>query len=250
MRFLLITILMMGQLFAVVSIKPVEIGDKAGFSGGVEFGLDTKRGNTHKDAYKASASINYDNNISYVTWLKISGEYGKANDVEDTNKKYTHLRYIHKLTEDNLRYEVFLQAQEDKFKALNYRGVGGVGLRAKIFNTPIGGKGYFGLGVLYEEIQYTDPSIDPNEYNVRLNSYLAYSLSFSKKSSLVYTLYYQPMIEEFEDYVMTNDLELILEVYKKLYLKFSLSYDKDSRPPNGIEEKYDLSQSTTFLYEF
>jgi putative salt-induced outer membrane protein YdiY len=250
MKYIVAILIITTQLLAVVSISPVEIGDNSGFSGGVELGLDTKRGNTHKDAYKASANINYDNNTSYVTWFRISGEYGKANDVEDTNKIYAHLRYIHSLSEDLLRYEVFLQAQEDKFKALNYRGVGGIGLRAKIFNTPIGGKGYFGLGAMYEEINYTDPSIDPDENNIRLNSYLAYSLKFTNNSSLVYTFYYQPVLDDFEDYVMTNDLELILEVYKKLYLKFSLSYDRDSRPPNGIEDKYDLSQSTTFLYEF
>lgn len=250
MKYIAAIFLITTQLLAVVSIKPVEIGDNQGFSGGVELGLDTKRGNTHKDAYKASANLNYDSNTSYVTWLRISGEYGKANDVEDTNKKYAHLRYIHKLTDETLRYEVFFQAQEDKFKALSYRGVGGLGLRAKIFNTPIGGKGYFGLGGLYEEIQYIDPTIDPNEYNTRVNSYLAYSLKFSNNSSLAYTFYYQPRVDEFEDYVMTNDLELILEIYQKLYLKFSISYDRDSTPPNGIQEKYDLSQSTTFLYEF
>ncbi len=250
MKYIVAILAITTQLLAVVSIKPVEIGDNAGFSGGVELGLDTKRGNTHKDAYKASANLNYDNNSSYVTWLRISGEYGEANEVEDTNKMYAHLRYIHKISEDTLRYEIFLQAQEDKFKALNYRGVGGLGLRAKIFNTPIGGKGYFGLGAMYEEISYIEPLLDSDESNVRINSYLAYSLKFSKNSSLAYTLYYQPMVDKFEDYVLTNDLELILEIYQKLYLKFSLSYDIDSRPPNGIEDKYDLSQSTTFLYEF
>jgi len=250
MKYIVAILIITTQLLAVVSIKPVEIGDKAGFSGGVELGLDTKRGNTYKDSYKASANLNYDNNVSYVTWFTISGEYGEANEIEDTNKMYAHLRYIHKLSEEILRYEVFLQAQDDKFRALNYRGVGGLGLRAKIFNTPIVGKGYFGLGALYEKIRYTDPSLDPNEDNTRLNSYLAYSLKFSKNSSLAYTLYYQPIIDDFDDYVMTNDLELILEVYKKLNLKFSISYNRDSTPPNGVEEKYDLSQSTTFLYEF
>lgn len=250
MKYIVAILLITIQLSAVVSIKPVEIGDNAGFSGGVELGLDTKRGNTYKDAYKASVNLNYDNNVNYVTWLRISGEYGEANEVEDTNKMYAHLRYIHKLSEEVLRYELFLQAQDDKFKALNYRGVAGLGLRAKIFNTPIGGKGYFGLGAMYEEINYIDPSIDPDESNVRINSYLAYSLNFSKNSSLAYTIYYQPMIDEFKDYVMTNDLELILEIYQKVYLKFSISYDRDSRPPNGVQEKYDLSQSTTFLYEF
>jgi putative salt-induced outer membrane protein YdiY len=252
MKFSLVVLLLVlsSQLFALVSIKPVDVGEKAGFSGGVELGLDTKRGNTEKDTYKASAKITYDNNVSYVAWAQVSGEYAESSGVEDTNKKYAHLRFIHKLSKDVFRYEIFGQVQEDKFKALKQRRLGGAGIRAKIFNTPIGGEGYFGLGAMYEDIRYTDPSIDPNEYNTRLNTYLAYSLKFMDSSSLAYTLYYQPLFEEMSDYVMTNDLELKLQIYKKLFLKFGLSYDLDSRPPNGVAEKYDLSQSTTFVYEF
>lgn len=249
MKYLIILLIITNELFALVSIKPVEIGEKPGLSGGVELGLETKRGNTHKDAYKAAIKVTYDSNASYVTWAEVSGEYGEANDVEDTNKMYAHYRYIHKLTDEVLRYEIFAQAQEDKFKALEQRRLGGLGLRAKIFNTPIGGQGYFGLGALYEDIKYTDPLIDPDEQNTRLNTYLAYSVKFTN-STFAYTLYYQPLFEDFNDYVMTNKLELTLNVFQKLYLKFSASYDRDSRPPNGVEYKYDLVQSTTFVYKF
>ena len=250
MKYIVAILILTSQLFGLVSIKPVEIGENPGVSGGIEIGLETKRGNTHKDAYKGSVKVTYDSNESYVTWAQISGEYGEANEVEDTNNVYAHLRYIHKLSEELARYELFVQAQEDKFKALNHRSLAGAGLRFKLFNTPIGGQGYFGIGGFYENIQYIDPNIDPDEENIRVNSYLAYSVNFSKKSSLAYTFYYQPNTEKFDDYVMTNQIELILEVYKQLYLKFSATYDSDSYPPYGVEEKYDFSQSTTFLYKF
>jgi DNA-dependent RNA polymerase auxiliary subunit epsilon len=250
MKYIIFLLIITNQLYALVSIKPVDIGENTGVTGGVELGLDTKRGNIHKDTYKASARIMYDNNISYVVWTQVSGEYAKANKVEDTNKKYLHIRYIHKLSDELLRYELFLQAQEDKFKAIKQRRVAGLGLRIKMFSTAISGQGYFGLGTLYENIRYIEPTIDPYENNIRVNSYLAYSIKFMSNSSLAYTIYYQPLVEEFSDYVMTNDLELKLQVFKKLYLRFSLSYDKDSQPSKAIAEKYDISQSTTFLYEF
>ncbi|QFR48706.1 DUF481 domain-containing protein [Sulfurimonas lithotrophica] len=252
MKIKLITLLLIftSQLMALVSIQPVEIGEQKGVSGGIEIGLETKRGNTDKDSYKGDIKVMYDSNASYLTWLEISGEYGEANNVEDTNKIYAHLRYIHKLTQETIRYEAFLQTQEDKFKAIEYRRLAGAGLRFKIFNTPIGGKGYYGLGAFYEDIRYTNPAIDPDESEVRVNTYLAYAINFSKKSSLAYTLYYQPIIDEFNDYVLTNQLELTLQVYEQLYLKFSASYDRDSRPPKGIKKKYDFTQSTTFVYKF
>lgn len=250
MKYLIALLIITNQLFALVSIKPVEIGDDPGVSGGVALGFETKRGNTETDTYGAAVKITYDSNASYVTWLQISGEYAEANGEENTNKKYGHLRYIHKLTEDLLRYELYAQIQEDKFKALNQRKLAGAGLRAKIFNTPIGGQGYFGLGAMQENIRYIDPLIDPDEDNTRVNSYLAYGVKFLNNSSLAYTLYYQPLIDDFDDYVVTNNLELILKVNEKLYLKFAVVYDVDSRPPNGVEEKYDLTQTTTFMYEF
>lgn len=250
MKYLVAILLITSQLFGVVSIKPVEIGENPGVSGGIEAGLQTKRGNTHKDAYKGSIRVVYDTNESYVTWAQVSGEYGEANDVEDTNNIYAHVRYIHKLTEDAIRYELFAQTQEDKFKAISHRRLGGAGLRFKIFNTPIGGKGYYGLGAFYENIKYVNPTLDPDEENVRLNNYLAYSVNFSNKSSLALTCYYQPSTEKFSDYVITSQLELILQVYEELYLKFSATYDYDAYPPHGVDEKYDFSQATTFLYKF
>lgn len=250
MKYLIVLLIITNELFAVVSIKPVEIGDETGFSGGIEMGLDTKRGNTDKDLYKASTKVLYDSNVSYVTWLEVSGEYGKANGLEDTNKLYAHYRYIHKLSEKIIRYELFAQAQKDKFRALKHRNLGGAGLRFTIFDTLMGGKGFFGFGGFYEDIKYTNPTLDPDEQNTRLNSYLAYSIKFSKKSSLAYTLYVQPLFKDFNDYVLTNSFELSLKIIQELYLKFSISYDYDSRPPNNVLENYDLSQSTTFIYNF
>ena len=250
MKKLLLLLIFITEVFGLVSIKPVEIGEKTGFSGDLEIGLETKRGNTDKDGYKGAFKVMYDSNASYLTWLEVSGEYGEANDVEDTNNIYMHLRYIHKMTDDAIRYEGFLQTQEDKFRAIEFRRLAGLGLRFKIFNTPIGGSGYFGLGGFYETIKYLNPSIDPDEENIRANIYIAYGVKFSNKSSLAYTLYYQPNTEKFDDYVISNKLELKLQVYEQLYLKFGAAYDADSYPPYGIKKKYDFSQSTTFIYRF
>jgi len=245
--FILITI---QHLYALVSIAPVEIGKKAGLSGNIEAGLETKRGNTHKNNYKSSMRVTYDNNTNFVSWAEISGEYGEANNIEDTNKIYSHMRFIHKLTDDVLRWELFYQIQEDKFKAINARNLSGGGLRFNIFDSIAGGRGYLGIGGFYENIKYIDTYIDPNENNLRMNSYFAYSLKFNEKSTIAYTLYYQPNIEKFDDHVISNMFELKLNVYQELFLKFSLSYDVDSVAPNGIESDYDFTQNTSFVYSF
>lgn len=249
-KIILTAIVTTQYLFALVSIAPVEIGEKAGLSAKLEAGLETKRGNTDKDNYKASARLTYDNNSSCVIWGEISGEYGKSNGVEDTNKAFSHIRYIHALTNDeNLRYELFAQLESDDFRQINSRVLGGAGLRYKVFNSVEKGKGYFGLGGFYEGIRYKNPLIDPAEDNARLNSYLAYTIGFNNKASFSTTLYYQPMIDDFSDYVQSSQLELKLNIFKELYLKFSASWNVDSKPPVGVE-KSDFVQTTSFVFNF
>ena len=244
---LLITLLTVQYLFATISIVPVEIGEKPGTHGKVGASLETKRGNTYKDNYKAALRISYDNNISYVTWTEVSGEYGKSHDVEDTNKVFLHFRYIYALTEESIRAELFAQTQEDKFKSIETRRIGGAGLRFKIFEIFENGKGYLGLGGYYENIKYTDEN--PTEHDVRLNSYFAYTINFSEDSTFSYTFYYQPIFDYLNDFVTAHKMELKLHIYQKLFLQFKISYDFDSRPPIGVLED-DFTQTTELVFNF
>ncbi|QHG92000.1 DUF481 domain-containing protein [Sulfurimonas sp. CVO] len=247
--YLLITLITTQYLFALVSIAPVEIGEKPGFSNSIETSLETTRGNTDTDSYKASLRTTYDNNTSYIVWAEVSGAYGKASGEENTNKLFSHIRYIHALTDETLRAELFAQLQNDKFRQINSRALGGAGLRFKLFDLLKNGKGYFGAGIFYENIRYENPIIDPTEDNVRVNSYFSYAIEFNKTSSAAYTLYYQPKVDDFSDNVQSHELELKLNIYQNLFLKFSLSYNTDSEPPLGVK-KYDFTQNTSFIFNF
>ena len=249
-KLLLILLLSIQQLFALISIVPIEIGNKPGVSGKIKVGLETKRGNTHKDGYTGSMLINYDNNSSYVIWLDISAEYAEVSGLVDTSKVYSHLRYIHALENKDIQTEFFLQAQQDKFKAIEKRRLAGAGLRFKLFGEESEGKAYFGIGALYEYLRHIDDTIDPDEDNTRLSTYAAYTIDFNEDSNLAYTIYYQPRLNKFSDHVISNKFEIQLHVYLKLFLQFSVYYDVDSSPPNSIEKHYDFGQSTTFVLDF
>jgi len=246
---LLITLLTIQHLFALVTITPVEIGDKPGFSSTVEAALETKRGNTDTDSYKASARVTYDSNTTYVSWAEISGAYGKANGEENTNKLFFHARYIHAITEESIRGETFLQLENDEFKNINSRALGGIGARFKLHGIVQNSRGYLGIGAFYEDIVYNDPLINPSEENIRANAYFAYSINLNPTSLLAYTLYYQPKVNDLGDNVQSHEVELKLNIYKDLFLKFSLSYNTDSKPAVGVE-KYDFTQNTSFIFNF
>lgn len=246
---LLILFIFTQSLFGLVTIAPVEIGQKPGLSNTLEAALETTRGNSDTDNYKASFRTTYDNAYDHVAWAEISGAYGKANGQENTNKLFSHVRYIHALTEEIVRGEIFAQVQKDEFKRINSRVLGGGGVRFKIFDLLQNSKGYLGIGAFYENIRYKSSLLDPSENNLRVNSYFAYTIDLNENSSVAYTLYYQPKADDFNDNIQSHDIELKLNIYKDLFLKFTVSYDRDTKPPMGIK-KYDLTQNTSFIYNF
>ena len=248
MKLILLFTILPQYLFALISISPMEIGEEEGLHGNVVLGVETKRGNTTKDNYKGALKLSYDNNTTYVIWSEVSTEYGKSNDTEDTNKQYMHTRYIHALTKEDIRTEIFGQLEEDKFKLIESRRLLGAGFRFKIFEIFKDAKAYIGLGGFYESIAYTS-STDPKEENTRLNSYFAYTAKFAKDSKLTYSFFYQPKFTDYKDYVQSHKLQLELHVYKLLFLNFQAAYDADTNPAVGIKN-YDFTQTTSFVFKF
>lgn len=237
-------------LLAVVVIKPREVGEKPGVSGDVSGAFETKRGNTEKDNYSAALQLQYDSNTSYVVWGVLRGEYGEANGVKDTNNLFSHLRYIHNVLGSNVAVELFGQLEEDEFKSIKDRVLGGGGLRWKVLNKGKDEWGglFIGLGAYYEYIGYSTP-IDPLERNGRLNSYLAYTFPFNSKGLFAAVAYYQPKIDEIGDYYVSTSAQLDVHVYEQLFIGLRVEYIHDSMPAVGIK-KDDVVQRTVFQFRF
>ena len=247
MKYLLFLIFIsITQLNALVSISPVEIGDNPGYTGVVNGAFDTKRGNTDSDNYTAGIKLSYDNNQSYLMWGEFNFTYGEANNIKNANKTYSHIRYIHTL-EKNLDWEAFVQSQSNEFTKVDERFLTGAGIRMHLDKERYGDL-YFGLGMFYEYINYST-EIDERENNLRANTYLAYKKDFTKDSKFSYVAYYQPKFGDISDYIISNAIELTILIYEKLYISFTVSYNKDSKPAVDVK-KIDFSQRTAFIYKF
>ena len=248
MKVLLVFMLSVVSLFGVITIAPVDIGKKPGFSGVLKGSFETKRGNSDVDNYSAGLRAEYDNNSSYVLWSDFIFAYGKASGKVNTNKTYVHVRLVHTLGDiDYLNSELFVQSETNEFTQVEDRLLLGGGLR---YHRELNGYGtfYLGLGAFREKINYLS-ALDPNERNIRVNSYISYKKHFTKKTKLSYVLYYQPNIEDVSDCIFSNGLELEVLVYKTLYLSFVTYYDIDSKPAVGVEDT-DFTQKTSFIYKF
>jgi hypothetical protein len=246
---LLLPLLLSTSLFGVVSIAPVDIGSKPGFSGNVSGSLSSKSGNTDKKEYVLGFRLQYDQGSDYLTWGNFTYNYGENSGTKNENKMYGHVRTIHALDEKRWCGELFVQSEQDEFKDINERSLAGAGLRWEFLNSDELGKGYAGAGGFFEKIDYAHPLINPPEKNKRFNGYLAYTKNFSVGSKLSYIGYYQPQFEENADYVTSHTAELIVPIYGKLSLTLLAKYLYDSRPPVGVEKK-DTAYLTNLVWEF
>lgn len=231
----------------MLNIKPIDIGEKAGFSANLALSYESKRGNSDNDIYTTDAKIQYDNNSTNAAYMQLSSSYAEAGGVENVNTTTFHIRNLHSIVDNTIVSELFLQSQQDKFKSIKERDL--IGTNIRFLHRSNLGRFYLGIGLYKEQLFYLDNSLDSNEYNSRFNSYIAYSISFNEDASFTYLGYFQPKIDHLNDYYITQGLELNIAVYKMLSLKFKVDYNLDSRPAFN-RKKEDFSQLTAFNYSF
>lgn len=248
-KLLLLSYVYSTSLFALVNIAPVDIGSNPGFSGNLAGSLSSKSGNTQKDDYALGLRAQYDQGSDYLAWGTLTYDYGTARGVTNEDKIYAHLRTIHALHENDWCGELFLQTEQDKFRDIKARSIGGAGVRWRFLNAEDWGKGYAGVGGLIEKIDYTNPQINANENNSRLNSYIAYTKNFMTASRVSYIGYFQPRFDIPSDYVSSHTVELNIPIYQKLRLSLTANYAYDSLPPVGVQKK-DTAYLTSLLWEF
>lgn len=248
--FFIASCLLSTSLSALVSIAPVDIGSKPGVSGNISGSLSSKSGNTQKDEYSLGMRLQYDQGSDYLTWGVFTYDYGKSNGTKNEDKIYAHVRYIHQLNQNgDWTWELFLQSEQDKFKDINERSLGGAGVRWRFMNSEDWGRGYAGMGGFAEKIDYSHSERNPNEQNSRLNSYLAFTKNFRVGSKVSYIGYFQPKFNETSDYVSLQSAELILPIVGQLHLSLSAKYLYDSRPAVGVEKR-DAAYMTSLLWQF
>lgn len=150
----------------------------------------------------------------------------QSEDDEFSNKGMIHLRYNYKLN-SVFTAEAFTQAQFNKVLNLNFRGLTGAGMRAKIlgFNNF---RLYTGASYMYEYEEPVHPN--PHEYNHRMSSYISFTIKPNQGFSLINTMYFQPLIGDFSDYRISLNLDMVIRISQRLSYITSLEYLSDNRP--------------------
>ncbi|MBN2824899.1 MAG: DUF481 domain-containing protein [Campylobacterales bacterium] len=201
----------------------------------------TNSGNIDKSNIKASARLEY-YEVGYANVLKFNYEYGEQNGVKNIDSLTLHLRHIHNLW-DKVDGELFAQYQQNEFKNMDSKYLTGANLRYKLESGKL--DAFVGLGMFYT---WLDEVGIESDY-ISLNSYIALSYKLSESTSLSYNGYFQPRIEDFDDYLIYQEAQLKINLTDRLSLLVNILHEYDAMPPSGVE-KSDFSQTTGFSYSF
>lgn len=91
------------------------------------------------------------------------------------------------------------------------------------------------------------PEEDPDTETVRMANLVVGSGSFGEGRRWVTVVYYQPNVEDFQDYRLSGEVGLGIEIIASLQLDVTLTWRHDSRVPADLE-KDDLGLKTGFTY--
>jgi hypothetical protein len=238
-------LLLQTSLFAIVTVKPLDIGEKPeGYSGELSFSWNVNEGNSNTDARSAGLYLQQDYNESLL-FIKASYDYGESLGTNYMDKSFLHARRIHRLYE-HIDDEVFMQEQSDAFQSLTSRTLVGAGLRWHNGDANKSGRFYLGLGAFYLTELETNL---PEEHYARANFYFSYKYAPSNQYTFAFVSYYQPRADDTSDYLLLSTGEINIALSEKLALKFSMSYNVNSDPALGVVPE-DYSQNTAIKYTF
>ncbi|HUH72793.1 MAG TPA: DUF481 domain-containing protein [Chitinophagales bacterium] len=182
---------------------------------------------------------NSDARVQYKTKKNLYlllGEYNwsGASSKTNTHNAYLHLRYNRKLQPSWLRWEVFSQYQFNKITRINLRILNGTGPRFKLLERD---KGLLYIGVLYmfeytKELNKDNTILYLKEH--RNSTYVSFSVFPNDFISILSTSYYQPRLDKWKDYRVSNITELRAKISKRFYIGMAYKLNFDTYPSEGI----------------
>lgn len=240
-----------GRAYAIVNIENMRVGaPEPGFSGNIDLSINGNSGNTDTAAAALGSRLQYQRD-RVTDFVVFSYKYGEANDRRNSNATFVHARHIVQYRPTRA-WEAYLQAEQDEFTRLSFRGLAGAGLRFTLAAAADRLGLYFGAGAYYsrETLEFRSGLTDhgTDEFG-RASFYLSYKHKLNPQLSVMSTTYYQPRLDDGEDFRALEQAGLVVKMNARLSLKLSLDIRHDSRPPQAVE-KTDVSYFTGLSYDF
>lgn len=216
--------------FAFLNIESLRQNNRLqnGLKGTIGFSLLDQSGNVDKTLIGAKTLNLYQKDQNQFIFLS-NYRYGESFGDKDTQEGNLHFRYT-RLINDWLGWESFQQTEFNKFQDLKLRLLFGTGARFQLVDQTHH-RVHFGLGSFYEREELEETF---DQKNPRMNTYLSY-LYKGGDFEISSTLYYQPNIENFNDYRFRASLGLETTFSESFSQTIQYQFNRDTAPPPGIE---------------
>lgn len=153
------------------------------------------------------------------------------------NSGFIHIRHNLKLSERMKTFE-FYQLQFNDVLLLKERTVFGAGLRYALIQQDSLSLD-FELGLMREIESLNEASLRPGENalekSYRITSVNSFKWDISKQFKVNNVIYYQPKIDDFKDYRLLNEMNLIVSVVEHVQLMTIFTLRYDSKPPGELK---------------
>lgn len=159
-------------------------------------------------------------------------DYGlsKSRNSDFDNAGILHFRYNYKLRKA-LTLEAFTQGQFNKLLNVRFRWLTGFGPRVKVFGRK-NFRTYAAALYMYEYEEVESPLLFHHDH--RLSAYISITWKHKSGTLLTNTLYFQPLLNEFTDHRVFNQLDLSVKISKHISFTSSWKYFFDSNPAQDV----------------
>lgn len=233
---------------AILNVEGLQGEEVEGVHGEVSTRLRFASGNTDLSQVGGDLGIGI---LSERHWIRVYGglERLERKGKDILNNRYVHFRYNYRFSE-RLRTFHFFQLQANENLLLDQRRLLGTGLRYRVLGGALN-RLEVGGGLMLEaenlNAQKLGPEEDPDTKTVRMSNLVVGSGSLGEGRRWVTVVYYQPNVEEFQDYRLSGEVGLGIELVGSLQLDVTLIWRHDSRAPADLEED-DVGLKTGFTY--
>lgn len=246
---ILFTLLLPSFAFGQVNIESIRNGKESEKPawGEAKGGLEIQRGNVEINAFDLDFLIHFKKNSHHV-FLQSKTSQGKQGNTKFKNSSFLHLRWTWMFTKI-IGIELFSQLQHNEFKSLEIRQLNGIGLRSELLHSKTFSLS-LGSGAMSDFERLTSKEVNNV---IRSTSYISAIKSFNKnkKNLILFTLYYQPLFTNPEDYRINLEANVRTSLisFWNVSLDNSINYLYDTNPPDNIKTD-DLIIKTNVVYEW
>ena len=223
----------------IVNIESKRQSDEKGWSGLTEFSFDYNKSTQIDWELSNTTYLQWDNNKFSILLLN-EINFDRGGGIDFSNDGYQHLR-LSKILNKKYAIETYLQNQYDPVRNIKQRQLAGLGLRKKLKDF-----GSLGLTTFYEKELLTN---NLEIKDVRLSVSIQLKFIFDKSISISTTNYYQPVVENFEDYKISNETIFLISLSEKIALSNIFSFSFDTDPAINIP-KLIYNFQNGFIYSF